>query len=101
VSEKPPVTNYEEPPPPVAVREEGNVFADVIGFAPNLRKADNLFQAKFIGGTVGVFVIAGCVYAVVDGEMPLWAGATIGVVGGLVIGVLVSGTILAIRRLKR
>jgi fatty acid desaturase len=75
--------------------------ADVVGFVPNLRKQDNVFQAKFIATTVLLACLIGAIAFAATGSGPWWAGMVLGLLGGLLAGLLLSGVILAIRNLKR
>ena len=91
--------NTTPPSLPPDTSDEGkkvyNLFADKIGGAPNLRLKDNLYQAVAIivcvciGGSIG-WVRGGSPGAVVAG-----------VAAGLVIGLLLSGFVLAIIGLVR
>lgn len=103
VTEQPP--DYSKPPvapPPAPAGDGGMEFvADKIGFVPNVRKSDNSFQAKFIG----VSLLAGAgLFALLrlpDREVPIGACAGIGALAGLILGLLLSGAILAIKNLRR
>ncbi len=72
-----------------------NILADKIGGVPNLRKKDNVFQAKM----VGVFLLIGCGAGWGLGSWP--SGVGIGALGGLISGTLISGFVLMIRGLRR
>ena len=90
--------------PPVQVPTPDDTYqtiADKVGFIPNSRKSDNLYQAKFLGATLAIVVPFTAVSFEVGGWGPWWAGALLGALGGMLAGLLISGTILAIKNLKR
>ncbi|MCC7230974.1 MAG: hypothetical protein IT203_11325 [Fimbriimonadaceae bacterium] len=95
-NDKPPVQSDLEGGDPVY-----ELMADKIGFVPNARLSDNVYQAKFIAVVLAVMVPIGALVFGILGLGPWWIGAVIGVVCGLLIGVFLSGTVLAIRNLKR
>lgn len=73
-------------------------IADKVGLVPNLRKSDNVFQLWFvlIGTALGTLCFA---LIVRDAGNIAWI-----VVGGglgMIVGVVVSGAILAVRNLRR
>ena len=75
-------------------REAYEFVADKVGFVPNVRRSDNILQAKIFGG-----VWLGCVLlGAVCGGM---GGALMGLLLGIVVALLVSGAVLAIVGLKR
>ena len=86
-----------------------NIIADKVGFVPNVRRSDNLLQAKIIGGIVAVCAVVGLIWGGGAGHrnpdcglgMGLGVGTGLGVVAGLVVGLLVSGLVLGIIGLKR
>lgn len=99
----PPPVAYETPPPPAAPTGEmdpGLQFAaDKIGFVPNMRKSDNIFQLKFIGVTCLLCVVLALIAPM--GDFPVLAKIATGLLAGLLVGVILSGIILAIKNLKR
>lgn len=72
--------------------------ADKIGFVPNVRRQDNLLQLKWIGGTCVIAIAVS--FALIRG-VPFYIPITCGLLAGLVLGALISGSILAIRNLRR
>jgi hypothetical protein len=72
-----------------------NLLADKIGGVPNLRKKDNLYQAA----TVAVFSIIGVVVGWSVGGWP--EGVLLGVVGGLIAGILISGVVIMVLGFRR
>ena len=75
--------------------------ADKVGFVPNLRRSDNLFQAKFVGITAVLTAIA-FLFAPWWGQNDPWfLRIGLGFVAGLLGGLLLSGFILAILNLVR
>lgn len=94
----------EKPPVQVADEERDptyDLMADKIGFVPNARRSDNVYQAKFIAVVLALTVPIGAAVFGILGLGAWWIGATIGVVFGLLVGMVLSGTVLAIRNLKR
>lgn len=97
------------PAAPPSADQVYNTIADKVGFVPNVRRSDNLLQAKIIGGVVAVGAVIGLVWGGIAGHrnpefglgMGLGVGTGLGVVAGLVVGLLVSGLVLAIVGLKR
>lgn len=86
-------------PPDTSGRDVYNVISDtVVGL--NVRKSDNVFQAKFIGVTVLLMTTIGGVAAALNSEwnLPWFAGALAGAFAGLIIGVFASGIFLMIYR---
>ena len=80
-------------------RDTYNIVADtVVGL--NIRKSDNVFQAKFIGITVLVLAAIGAASAAWNPgwNLPWWGGALAGAFAGLIIGVFASGIFLMIYR---
>jgi hypothetical protein len=71
-----------------------NVFADKVGFVPNVRGRDNVIQGVSI--LASVVIGAGVGYAYGQGT-----GALIGTVTGLVGGLILSGAVLAVVGLIR
>jgi len=67
-----------------------NILADKIGGVPNLRKKDNLYQAV----VVGVFLIIGMIVGWFVQGWP--EGIMLGAVGGLIVGVILSGVVLMV-----
>ena len=85
-------------PSPVPNRDAGaayNIMADKIGGVPNIREKDNLYQA----GAIGVFTVIGAIIGWFAGAWP--EGILLGTVGGLIVGVLLSGTVLMVIGLIR
>ena len=86
-------------PPNTSGRDVYNIVSDtVVGL--NVRKNDNVFQAKFIGITVLVLATIGSASAALNPEwnLPWFGGALAGVFAGLIIGVVASGIFLMIYR---
>lgn len=99
----PPPFPYENPSPPAQsqsgqANETYQVIADKVGFVPNLRKSDNLFQLRFLGITLFI-CISVCMIIPID--VPVIFRAVIGLFIGLFLGLILSGTVLAIKNLKR
>jgi hypothetical protein len=85
--------------PDTSGRDAYNIVSDtVVGL--NVRKSDNVFQAKFIGITVLVLATIGGASAALnsDWNLPWFGGALIGAFAGLIIGVFASGIFLMIYR---
>ena len=74
--------------------------ADKVGLLPNFRKQDNLFQLKWvaIGTALGAVVLQ--VWNPFSGA-PFGVGLLLGAIGGMLVATIITGTILAIRNLKR
>ena len=86
-------------PPDTSSRDVFNIVSDtVVGL--NVRKSDNVFQAKFIGITVLVLATIGGASAALNSEwnLPWYGGALIGAFAGLIIGLFASGIFLMIYR---
>jgi hypothetical protein len=83
-----------------AGKEAYETIADKVGFLPNVRKADNLYQLKFVGYSVLGAAVLFCLIPMGD-SMPLIIKMLLGAVAGMFLGLIVSGAILAIRNLKR
>ncbi len=99
----PDTSNTDEPrfdtAPDTSGRDVYNIVSDtVVGL--NVRKSDNVFQAKFIGITVLVLATIGGASAALNTEwnLPWYGGALAGAFAGLVIGVFASGIFLMIYR---
>ncbi len=99
----PDTAKTEEPgsntPPDTSGRDVYNIVSDtVVGL--NVRKSDNIFQAKFIGITVLVLATIGGASAALNSEwnLPWFGGALAGAFAGLIIGVFASGIFLMIYR---
>ena len=60
-------------------------------FRLNLRRQDNLVQAICIAAFLIAGVLSGAIVAVVSPEVPLFGGAILGGVAGLVLGFLLGG----------
>lgn len=71
-----------------------NIMADKVGFVPNVRRKDNLFQGIVV---LTLMIIGAVTGALIDGY-PMAAGLA---AGGLIVGVIVSGTVLCIIGLFR
>lgn len=85
--------------PDTSGRDAFNIVSDtVVGL--NVRKSDNVFQAKFIGITVLVLATIGGASAALNPEWNLpWFGGTLaGAFAGLIIGLFASGIFLMIYR---
>jgi len=77
-----------------------DTFANKIGFVPNFKKEDNLFQAKIFGIVWGICVAVGAILGVVltfDIIVGFIMGGFFGGLLGLVIALLVSGIIVGAR----
>ena len=76
-----------------------NVVSDTVT-GVNIRKSDNIFQAKFIACSVLICGVIGAIGALMFGgrDFPWLAGAAGGVFIGLLGGVLTSGTFLMFYR---
>ena len=89
-------------PPVSSERAAYNIVSDtVVGL--NIRKSDNVFQAKFIGITVLVLATIGAALAALNPgwNLPWFGGALAGSLAGLIIGVFASGIFLMIYRAVR
>jgi hypothetical protein len=103
------MSDKESPVPPVILPDEQpddanapppqsdgyNLVADKIGFVPNIRGKDNLFQAI----CVAAFVAIGAVVGGVIGGWPM--GILSGALIGIIAGVLCSGVALMVVGLVR
>ena len=74
-----------------------NVMADKVGFVPNLRPKDNLYQ----GVATLTCGLAGAVIAAVLAPQGGLTAAGLGGVGGLIVGILLSGAVLTVVGLFR
>jgi hypothetical protein len=87
--------------PPIPADATYEVFADKIGFVPNAKKADNVFQLKIFGIVWLVCLIVGAIWGVVTNPNGFGEGLTngliIGGLSGLVVALLVSGAITGFR----
>ena len=86
-------------PPDSSGRDAYNIVSDtVVGL--NVRKSDNVFQAKFIGITVLLLAVIGGASAALNPgwNLPWFGGALVGAFAGLIIGVFASGIFLMIYR---
>ncbi len=86
-------------PPDTSGRDVYNIVSDtVVGL--NVRKSDNIFQAKFIGVTVLLLATIGGASAALNPgwNLPWFGGALIGAFAGLIIGLFASGIFLMIYR---
>lgn len=91
-----------ETPPVSSDRAAYNIVSDtVVGL--NIRKSDNVFQAKFIGITVLVLATISAALAALnpDWNLPWYGGALAGSFAGLIIGLFASGIFLMIYRAFR
>jgi hypothetical protein len=70
-------------------------IADKVGFVPNVRKKDNLYQGLSILGTILVGMLLG--YILMGESM----GLLLGGLAGAILGLLVSGVVLMIVGLMR
>ena len=79
-----------------------NIVSDTVT-GLNLRKSDNKFQVLFIIRAVLLFAALGAIVTAFNGQwnLPWFGGAVIGAFGGLIVGVLASGTVLMLYRGKR
>ena len=71
-----------------------NFVADKVGFVPNVRKSDNILQAKVFLAVWAVCILIGVVWGKGD-------GAFMGFLLGMVIALVVSGGVLTVIGLKR
>lgn len=80
-------------------RDAYNIVSDTV-VGVNIRKSDNVFQAKFIGITVLLLAAIGGASAALnpDWNLPWFGGALIGAFAGLIIGVFASGILPMIYR---
>ena len=76
-------------------RRKYDLFADSVGLVPNLRRRDNLYQ----GICVAVFAVVGVTVGWIYRGWP--SGAVLGLLGGLVVGLFLSGLILMVVGLSR
>ena len=85
-----------------SAREDYNLATDLVT-GVNVRSSDNKFQVKFVAVSVLLFTLLGLIFAlrISNWKMPLYGGAMIGAVGGLVFGTLASGIYLMIYRTSR
>ena len=79
-----------------------NIVSDTVT-GVNVRKSDNKFQAIFIFYVVLACAAIGAVVTLFNPQwkLPWFGGAMIGGFGGLIVGVLSSGTFLMLYRGKR
>lgn len=99
----PPPGEWEQPPVPAPGEFRSGALQDVadkVGLLPNFRKQDNLFQLKWvaIGTALGAVVLQ--VWNPLSGA-PFGVGLLLGAIGGMLVATVITGTILAIRNLKR
>ena len=71
-----------------------NFVADKVGFVPNIRKSDNVLQAKIFLMVWAACIVIGAIWAKGD-------GALIGGLLGIVAALIVSGAVLMVVGLKR
>lgn len=85
--------------PDTSIRDTYNIVSDTV-VGVNVRKSDNVFQAKFIGITVLLLAAIGAASAALnaDWNLPWWGGSLIGAFTGLIIGLFASGIFLMIYR---
>ncbi|MBN9504039.1 MAG: hypothetical protein BGO01_03275 [Armatimonadetes bacterium 55-13] len=83
------------------VRDEYQDLVDKIGMAPNLRRSDNVFQARFVGASLVVFIALAFILPLDDKTYPPVGRLLVGALVGLLVGVGISGLILAIKNLRR
>lgn len=79
-----------------------NIVSDtVVGL--NIRKSDNVFQAKFIGISVLALATISAALAALNPEwdLPWYGGALAGSFAGLIVGLFASGIFLMIYRAVR
>lgn len=97
-------------PPPGTPRKSGtnsdyDLMADKVGFLPNVRKKDNLYQGLciavcvIIGMIAGWFWDGGLIREIVGNEAPL--RILVGGAAGLIVGTLASGLFLMVLGLRR
>lgn len=88
-----------EPPPVSEGQAAYNTMTDLVG-GLNVRKSDNVFQAKFILASVILAALVGAavVHLSDTGDMPVYGGALLGSFAGLVIGFFASGIVLMVYR---
>ena len=75
--------------------DEYQQIADTVGMIPSLRIKDNVIQ----GIVVGLFAIIGTIIGYVQEETGI--GALAGLAGGLIVGIILTGVVLAIQGLIR
>tara|TARA_B100000945_G_scaffold236796_1_gene192846 strand:- start:1176 stop:1502 length:327 start_codon:yes stop_codon:yes gene_type:complete len=75
--------------------DEYQQIADTIGMIPSLRMKDNVIQ----GVVVSLFAIIGTIIGYVREETG--TGALAGLAGGLIVGIILTGVVLAIQGLFR
>lgn len=82
--------------------DTGKIVSDLV-IGPNLRWKDNLYQGLFIMVMVGIGAIVGCIVTTVQANpnVPWFAGAIVGAIGGLLVGLFTSGIFLMIYRAVR
>lgn len=73
-------------------------IADKVGLVPNLRKADNVFQLWFV--LIGIALGTLC-FALIVRDAGFIAWIVVGGGLGMIVGVVVSGAILAVSNLRR
>lgn len=73
-------------------------IADKVGLVPNLRKADNVFQLWFV--LIGIALGTLC-FALIVRDAGYIGWIVVGGGLGMIVGVVVSGAILAVRNLRR
>ncbi len=74
-----------------------DTIADTVGGVPNLRPKDNLYQ--LIAIVVGALLGAGggaILVAVMGWDLPVWVGAILGGIVGVIGGTFVSGIVLLV-----
>ncbi len=79
-----------------------NVVTDTVT-GLNVRWSDNRFQAIFVFFSVVIASLLGAIFAALNSRwnLPWYGGALIGSFGGLVLGILGSGTFLMLYRAAR
>lgn len=84
------------------LRATYNVVTDTVS-GVNVRRSDNLFQAFFVSGSVGIGSLLGLILTLL---IPSWrtpwiVGLMVGGFIGLTLGILLSGTMLMVYRAWR
>ncbi|MGC4042840.1 MAG: hypothetical protein QM758_03475 [Armatimonas sp.] len=66
------------------------LFADKVGFVPNTKKKDNLFQAKVFGSVWVICIVVGAIWGAMTSPKGVEGGIADGLLTGFFLGVVVA-----------